>query len=296
MTLLFTSIPEDPAARAVWLEQQLMVGEVNRLVSELTALADVAAPPAPKRTLAEVLGQYRTQVLSQGLKPLPTTIVPLLLAQPSLLLELQLEVLTEGGAYWQQHLESPVARPAIRRVRARLAPALGWRQPAWRRAPGWLLPVAGFAAGLCVAWFWMAASQPDHWGWQRPSFAAGVQTGSDYLRALADAAGEWQTRPRASKSELRAALRSLCDGCNRLLAEEHPLLPQDDRQWLLERCLDWNNKLQKLQVDLHHADSAEEISKIRTAADTMVTNLIQRLRERAQTLALGSWPVPPAVG
>ena len=90
-------IPDDPAALAGWLDEQLVGPHLADLVAELRAVHGIT-PAGPD--LSRILGANKQQVLHAGLKGLPPATLSQLLTHPDLLLELQELVLTEGSGYW----------------------------------------------------------------------------------------------------------------------------------------------------------------------------------------------------
>src|SRR5262249_32315149 len=89
-----------PDRVAEWLEGHLLGLDLQQLVAELQVMKDAGATPETG-ALTEVLGDKMPDVLQSGLRPLAKNQLSRLLAEPSLLLELQTLVLEQGGAYWQ---------------------------------------------------------------------------------------------------------------------------------------------------------------------------------------------------
>ena len=97
MKLHVMQIPDDSAALAGWLADQLVSPHLGDLVAELRAVHG-KSPAGPD--LNRLLGANKQQVLQGGLEGLPQATLSHLLTHPDLLLELQELVLTEGGVYW----------------------------------------------------------------------------------------------------------------------------------------------------------------------------------------------------
>src|SRR4051812_19800390 len=100
MNLLVATIPDDPTDLAGWLERRLVGLDLGALVTELSAIHRPA--PAGRSTLREVLNGQLEQVRRSGLGCLSRDQLRQLLTRPGLLLELQQEVLSAGGPYWDQ--------------------------------------------------------------------------------------------------------------------------------------------------------------------------------------------------
>ena len=144
MKLVMATFPDEPAALADWIEQQLVGLDLEALVAELLAVhGDTPGP-----SLEFVLGEYRSAVLSSGLKVLPADRLGLFLSHPRLLLDLQECVLTDGKAYWET-----MPRPAELTARVQA----GWRKFA-SSLPGMAGPIAPSLPWYRQAWFGCVAT------------------------------------------------------------------------------------------------------------------------------------------
>ena len=94
-----------------WLEQQLLGDHLDQLVAEL----EVFHGPGEAIELNTVLGNSRSELLTNGLARVPQRVVSTLLKSPALLLDLQAEVLEFGGPYWQRLItgDEPMAEPRM---------------------------------------------------------------------------------------------------------------------------------------------------------------------------------------
>lgn len=120
------------------------------------------------------------------------------------------------------------------------------------------------------------------WGWNDPQLLAHQpgETASDYLASIANAADAWSQQPRDSAQALAQSIREMRQGCDRLIADAHPALSPDDRQWLLDKCQDWRKKFDEQLVKL---DQGQSFLEARNAMDKIVGTLSQKIRERAQS-------------
>src|SRR5262245_16905875 len=201
MNLVVATIPEDPTELADWLERRLVGLELDGLVAELTA---IHRPTTSGLTVRELLGPKLDQVRESGLACLSREQIRHLLTRPSLLLDLQEEVLSKGGTYWDQLAHTlPMVYLKVEQGRKRLPgaesasrptarPALPAREPWYRQT--WLACLATAAAVLVVAGTWIMtrpAPTTTAWGWQRPGAIQDDVSASAYLDNLADGADQW---------------------------------------------------------------------------------------------------------
>jgi hypothetical protein len=234
-----------------------------------------------------LVGEHLPDVFQRGLSALPPATLRTFLRHPALLLDLQDIVLTEGGPYWDRLLSDAQVGRAAERTGRRLRVALGLDAPP---APGkqvrlrfyrrpWLVGLATAAAVLAAVYFGRSYLEGlGRWGWQRPGLGARAATPSAYLTALADAAAEYRERPRDDRDSFMRTLGEMRDGCTRLLAADHPVLPPKDRDWLATRCRDWGAKLDGYLADLQ---TGKDWQAVRAEADGTVDTLIKALRDRA---------------
>src|SRR6476646_4516551 len=118
MNLVVATIPDDPADLAAWLERRLVGLELDGLVAELAA---IHGPQPGRPSLRDVLNGRLAQVRSSGLSCLTRDQLRQLLTRPALLLELQEDVLTSGGSYWDQIARTmPVMHLKVEEGRRRL--------------------------------------------------------------------------------------------------------------------------------------------------------------------------------
>jgi hypothetical protein len=120
---------------------------------------------------------------------------------------------------------------------------------------------------------------PPTWGWNRPGLLNRGDTGAEHLRALADAADEWQARPKRTAAELRRSLKEMRDGCTALLDAGHRQLAPEDRAWLADQCVTWGTRLDRLLADLQHGRPVDDV---RREADETVEAIGQALRKRSE--------------
>jgi len=296
-------MPDDAAAVAAWLDEQIVRRELHELAAELAAVHDPAGQTRPARqpTAADAaawLGGLLPDVLARGMAALPADRLSALLKTPWLLPALQELVFIDGGDHWQSLATTANPPPSaadevLRRVAAAepsavappphssrpVLPAADRSQPSSRRLAAVL---ATLAAGLLVAvasWSFLrpAAGPSAAWGWNRPDVFAAAAPDA-YLDRLAAAAGEWSTANLDSEAALATRLRDLLAGCDRLIAAPHASLDEADRDWLVERCRAWRETLAGHAAALA---ASHDVVAVRAAADATVEKLSAALQTRA---------------
>ncbi|HEX7378459.1 MAG TPA: hypothetical protein VF278_15175 [Pirellulales bacterium] len=118
------------------------------------------------------------------------------------------------------------------------------------------------------------------WGWNAPDLLTEKpnETPREHLTALATAAEAWFDQPRAAAGDLEASIRQMRAGCHRLIADAHPALGAEDRQWLVQKCRDWGVKF---DAQLAAIEGGAAPAQVREAMDKTVRTLIEKLHERA---------------
>lgn len=294
MRLHAVDIPDDSARLPAWLEQHLVGPQLGALVAELAAVHAPAPGPAP--SLHDVLGPHEAAVLRDGLAVLPPAALRQLLVRPRLLLDLQELVLTAGGPYWEGvGGASPELDAAAERGRLRVAEFLAADEGApqavprarlpipWYRRP-WLVSAATAAAVLLAVLGYRLARPPapppapSGWGWNRPGALPQDVPASVYLNRLADAAAEWFAERPDDPAAVAKRIGQFRAGCSVLIFAEHRPLSDADRQWLVERCRAWADKLDK---QLEALEAGQDPVQVRAETDETVTKLIGALRARA---------------
>jgi hypothetical protein len=300
MSLHALQIPDDPASLAGWLEEQLTGLELAALAGELSAIH--GRPAAPARSVRDILGIHLEPILQSGLGKAPSESLRQLLLQPGLLLELQEMVLVQGGTYWdkpgrststidgrveegRRKLEAFLLTEGDNRVGAPVAPR---DTLAWYRRPS-LVSLATAASVLLAVYLFQhfglyesLTRTQSGWGWSRPSALRTNVPANEYLNRLADAAEEWFNKRPDKPTELAQRLNEFRQGCSTLILAEHRPLAAKDRQWLVEKCRAWAQKLNKHLADL---EAGRDLSLVQKDADETVNKLKDALRTRAREIS-----------
>ncbi len=295
MNYRMLEIPDEPSRLADWLERELVGPNLGHLVQELTVVHRGNLIDATSRDLESWLGGERASVLQSGLTGLPAARLRSLFGQPELLLALQELILTDGGEYWQQLLQNePAWVDATERVRTKLFgnmpnssdAVMPLSQPGARHRAQWLGPLVAVAAVILLAVgiaVWRHTRPNPTWGWNRSDLlTASDLSPREYLESLATAGQAWFDRRPADNAGLAQRIRELRQGCDRLIAHNHPSLSPVDRDWLVQRCRDWRTKFDQ---QLFALEQGTEPESVRTEMDQIVKQLVAKLQERAQQLA-----------
>ena len=126
------------------------------------------------------------------------------------------------------------------------------------------------------------------WGWNRPDAVDASLPAAEYLKRMAETAGDWQDRRTETPAELAHQIAEFRLGCSRLLTAEHAPLEPKDRDWLLERCRTWAKKFdQQLTAaeQLPFGATVAEVQAVRSGMDETVSKLIVALQKRSVELS-----------
>lgn len=289
MKLIALDIPNDPADWPDWLERQLVGLDLGELVLQLQVLADRSDEPEP--TLEDICESNIEAVLQGGLAPLSQQQIGALLKHPRLLLELQERVLFAGGEYWstvpisEEHRQqvayaklkilSQIAADSVDDITAKGEDS-GERNS--RRRLMWRPLIAVAATLLIGVAFWITRPPTTGWGFSRSGVLTADLSADAYLDSLAKAAEDWFNKRPETKPDLALRLKQFSDGCQTLIDAPHPQLSPQDREWLIERCRVWKEKIDKQLADLN--SGAKSVEEVRAEADATVNQLIEALRMR----------------
>lgn len=289
MNLTSLDIPNDPNDWPRWIEQQLVGLELGDVVAGLQLLAE---PTDMAPQLDELLGDRAAEVFEAGLSVLDPGQIRQFLNHPRLLLELQERVFAGGGAYWYRVPQSDDHRQLVSDQWPQIEAALQDSPQAARTAaqPNWLSSrplqvVVGLAATLLVVAIGIRLIRPDTpgWGFERADLLTADVPSDEYLRRLGTAANDWFNKRPADAESLQIRLTTFREGCNTLIAAPHPQLDQVDREWLIERCRVWRDK-----IDGHLAQLAQDPASfpdVLQQADETINRLKTALTDRADSVA-----------
>jgi hypothetical protein len=313
MKVLHTfDISEDDALLASWTEAKIAGVHVGELVAELEVLREAdhtAAVPKhdgpglePTVKLEDVLGNRLPDICARGLAAVPAQIIRRLFREPSLLIDLQERVLTEGGPYWDKKLrESDELKKRTEAGWARLAATLP-AKPSVRLAPEsiasrpaggarWFVTrfAAAAAAAVALVGFWAWDRMQGHLqmanadcGWNRPDAIPHGVSREQYFQTLADEIEECRQKRPNDPEALAQQINEVRAGCSRLILHQHDL-PKADQEWLVKKCHLWAKKFddQLAPLEVDKKSVAEVYAKFDETLQQAAKLLRDRTNERA---------------
>jgi nitrate reductase NapE component len=243
-----------------------------------------------------------SELLKSGFGVLSTSQIRRLLKKPTLLLELQERVLTEGGSYWD-NVQLPDAQQAkidastqrtLKSLRTELSsehsikPAnIGSKGSSEVEVRGkssnsrtWailaLVAVLLIAVGI---WRYLPDGTIGGWGFEKAGLLTADVSSATYLSNLADAAGQWSNKRPTTTAELVLRLKEFRRGCDLLIQAPHSQLAVADRDWLVGKCREWAAKIDGYVMELQSVTGSLE--SVQQKADETINRLQQALRDRA---------------
>jgi hypothetical protein len=284
MTILITTIPNDPKEWAGWLEQHLVGLRLRDLIHELQML------PEPKTTpLSLLLNEVQlSEVRTRGLSALTVTQIRTLLGSPESLLELQEEVLCNGSDYWKSLPTAEEVRQSLERVKLKIKAAISVDerpsrpsdQPTVARSRSWFnIGILSLAVMLLIGVF-VSRMQPVGSGrilGQPGLLANNVNSSSQYFNRIADAASEWFIQRPINSAQLISLLQDVSDDCQILIEAEHPALTTAERDWFVTKCGNWKTEFDITLSSLQSGDLTLEAAQ--AAVDQTMRKLVNALRK-----------------
>jgi hypothetical protein len=286
MTILITTIPDDPKEWAGWLEQHLVGLRLRDLIDELRLL-----PDSTLVSLKSLLNEtHLLEVRKRGLASLTVNQIRALMASPESLLELQEDVLVNGGEYWRslppdhdmQHslerVRSKLKKPASQEDRATLATE---HLTAARSRSKLLIGLVSAAAILLigvVAWRMQPGGSGTILG-QPGLLVNNVASAAEYLNRIADAGNEWFDVQPKDAAELIVLLQNVSNDCQVLIDAEHPALTPQEREWFVAKCQNWKSEFDTTLASLQSGLLNFEAAK--ASSDRTMMKLINAVRQGA---------------
>lgn len=284
MTILITTIPADPNEWAGWLEQHLVGLRLRDLIDELRLLPDSASTPL-KSLLND---QHLSEVRKRGLSALTVNQILALFGSPESLLELQEDVLVNGGAYWTSLPPTESVMPSIERVRRQLKQTSSQDQLTVRRIEQrpsnssrtrfvvGLMTAATMVLIGVIAWRFQPSGSGSILG--RPEILVNnVSSSIEYLNRIADAGSEWFDQRPTDTTQLIALLEQVSNDCQILIDAEHLPLTPAERDWFVAKCRNWRNEFDATLASLRSGDLPLDAAQ--SAADQTMWKLVNTLRD-----------------
>lgn len=292
MTLAVSTMPDNAAERARWLDEQLVGDRLGELVAELAA---ANGTDGPARSLKDLLSDQRSSVLNSGTNALSADQLRQLLRQPQFLFDLQELVLTEGGPYWTRLPRPGSLRGRVQQQfpqalvnRSTIVPLTIARE---RRQPSaWIVSLVTAAAVLLAVFGGQQLlKQPPAnqvvaavgWGWAKPDGLPKSPDAKAYFNDLANGGEEWFKKVPGDSIALAKRINEFRQGCSVLQLADHPALNDDQKTWLKERCRKWAGKFDESLAKL---ESGTPVDVVRAEADATVNALVTALRGEAAKL------------
>ncbi len=285
MSIIMFAIPQDSAQWPAWLEQRMVGLHLTDLVAELNcALQDESREYT---SLDEICGQQINEVLKHGLSRLSTSQIRSLFKNPSLLLDLQERILTEGGIYWdnvetfdseQAAIEASTQR-TVDFLRRKLIGGVSKPKSDLSASIWGALAVAAVLLLAVGVWRNLPGNSNKGWGFEQAGLLTADVSAAKYLANLADAAGQWSNKRPTSKGELVSRLTEFRRGCGLIIEAPHEQLSQADRQWLVQKCKEWAVKLEGIIVAIE--TEVGTLETLQDQADQTIDRMQQALRDRA---------------
>ncbi len=290
MTILITTIPDDPKAWASWLEQLLVGLRLRDLIEELRLL-----PETSESALKELLTEQELEnIRERGLVSLSVNQIRALLASPNSLLELQEHVLINGDDYWTRLPQSAEMQASTQKIRNRLnseltdEPESALSVKAKMAKPGrsFLTLLATAAAVLLIgviAWRLLPTGSGSILG--KPGLLANnVQSPAEYLNRIADAGNEWFDQHPRDAPQLISLLKNVSNDCQILIDAPHPilearLLPDGKttmQDWFVTKCQNWKKNFDAILAALEAKELSFEDARVE--ADKTMMKLVNVLR------------------
>ena len=136
------------------------------------------------------------------------------------------------------------------------------------------------AAGLGYQFLTQQSSTtPSQIAFANVSGDSTAESASDYFSNIADAGNNWFEVKIACADDLEKTINAMLLGCDRLIADEHAVLNDTQQQWLVSKCIQWRDRLQK-QLD-QISQSPDSFESVLPEVNSTIRSLVQQLREKS---------------
>lgn len=285
MNLKSLQIPDTIAETGAWLDDLLVSPDLLQTIIELELLAGDRLTTV--LSLEGVLAGSTNTILESGLANASESVVRSLLRQPSLLLELQEQVLMHGDKYWQEKTVQAYGRPDTTKLLAAAGVDSIHSPITTRSAKFWnqkqiVGAIAAMAAGLLVMlsvwqpWGQGSTVASSDWGFAKSGLLASDISEDEMLRQLADASQAWHNRRPDSVEGLEKRLLEFDHGCEALLASNLAQLSAKNRDAVHRACRDCRDDI---AVQLAAIKRGGSFSELRTKADAAINKLTHAIQK-----------------
>ena len=283
MTILITTIPDDPKEWASWLEKQLVGLSLRDVIDELRLIPGTTSTPLKSLLNEEQLSEVR----QHGLSSLSPNQIRALFGSPESLLELQEDVLIYGGEYWTSTPASKDIQLAVERVKERIIESLFTSDQsipsipvttARRRRFGLVAAISTAAAALLIGLFaWQMQPRGSGSILGQPGLLANdVNSSTQYLTRIADAGNEWFNLHPQDSAELISLLQDVSNDCQILIDAEHQPLTAKEREWFVTKCTNWKKEFDTALASLRSGQLTFEAAE--AEADKTMKKLVNVLK------------------
>ena len=306
MKLKSLDIPNDISQLGNWLDDQLVSPELMDTIMELEILAGERL--TYNLNLNDISSDLMPEINARGINAASPSAIRQLLRQPTLLLELQESVLTNGGDYWQQKLDKNYQSPTgLNKLlntlgTTRLAPVDAAAKATWNRKR-----ILGLIAAIAATILLTFAIWPDttnnhqtaqdgklahadnndptpsnprsskpEWGFAASGLLNLQLAESEMLRSLSQASLTWYNKVPATNDQLEIRLEQFDRGCRELLEAELPQLSAQNRKAVHQACKTCRASIAQLLAELNrNADFDVTLLK----ADATIERLSQAIKK-----------------
>ncbi len=294
MKLSSLTMPDKTSDWALWLQSQFVKDNLIDFVRELQVI--VGEQPASQLNIQKLLGDNLKRVNKYGLSELTESQIFVLFQQPQLLLELQEQVLLNGGDWvetqlaavdeisfderWMQ-ITNRLKQQHPKSTFEALVPTVTAKpiHHTKNSKSSLMKVVATLTLVLLVGLtFWLNQPAPaPGWGFNQSGLLSANVSAPEYLESLSQASQAWFKKRPTNSQELETRLKQFRNGCTVLLSAQHAQLSETDRAWLLGKCQAWINKIDGHLTDLPN----QEFQKVQAEADATIQSLSDALHQRS---------------
>lgn len=298
MNLKSLTIPDQLPELGAWLDNLLVSTELINTIVELEILAGDRLTKV--QSLDGVLAGSKSTVYESGLSSVSESTLRSILRQPSLLLELQEQVMMHGGDYWQkktdeafdktnsksifnpQGSEAPKDNDASSHLATPGKSQNNSHSGTWSQTK-----IFGAIAAMAAAILLMvlipqfmgggSSVASGDWGFAKSGLLDSNISESEMLDQLAKASAAWHNKTPQTSNELAERLREFDQGCRALLASNLPQLSPANRIAVHAACENCRTDIAAQLDALRNGADLTQTQTNSNAAIDKLTRSIERL-------------------
>lgn len=296
MNLIPLDIPEAIDDQRLWLEERMVSDDFSDFIIQLTTMNRtlknlIPDNRPPEELLDQITDADRSEFYRNGFQSLDSETITTLLNHPSALMKLQEEIFALGGEYWQAKIRRNGARVDLdlgnsygnsnQNVDVIPNPEIPTAAPT-NTFPYWSLSIAALLLVTLSIVFvnWPDAQKPvakANWGWLDDSGLSEPTDAKSYVDRLIVGANQWFDVELDSADQYEKRLTELRDGCQQLIDAEHPLLSGDQKEFLVDRCKEFQAKFNRQLGQLNQ--DRDDFKTIQRKTNQTIRNAIVALEE-----------------